>query len=83
MSAFSLAAVGIVACAPGGSAVLHRSPTSSYVLVHVLSGVIRAQAGKPLMASKAVSELAAGGGFTGKTAMGISEKFDTNLSVWD
>jgi quercetin dioxygenase-like cupin family protein len=34
----------IVAYAPGGSAVLHRSPTSGYVLVHVLSGAIRAQA---------------------------------------
>jgi quercetin dioxygenase-like cupin family protein len=29
---------------PGGSAVLHRSPTAGYVLVHVLSGKIRAQA---------------------------------------
>jgi quercetin dioxygenase-like cupin family protein len=29
---------------PGGSAVLHRSSTSGYVLVHVLSGAIRAQA---------------------------------------
>jgi quercetin dioxygenase-like cupin family protein len=29
---------------PGGSAVLHRSPTAGYVLVHVLSGTIRAQA---------------------------------------
>jgi quercetin dioxygenase-like cupin family protein len=30
--------------APGGSAVLHRAPASGYVLVHVLSGAIRAQA---------------------------------------
>jgi quercetin dioxygenase-like cupin family protein len=30
--------------APGGSAVLHRRPASGYVLVHVLSGAIRAQA---------------------------------------
>lgn len=29
---------------PGGSALLHRSPTAGYVLVHVLSGEIRAQA---------------------------------------
>ncbi len=29
---------------PGGSAVLHRSPTAGYVVVHVLSGAIRAQA---------------------------------------
>jgi quercetin dioxygenase-like cupin family protein len=29
---------------PGGSAVLHRSPTAGYVLVHVPSGTIRAQA---------------------------------------
>ena len=29
---------------PGGSAVLQRTPTSGYVLVHVLSGAIRAQA---------------------------------------
>ncbi len=29
---------------PGGSAVLHRSPTAGYVVVHVLSGEIRAQA---------------------------------------
>ncbi len=29
---------------PGGSAVLHRSPTAGYVPVHVLSGKIRAQA---------------------------------------
>jgi quercetin dioxygenase-like cupin family protein len=29
---------------PGGSAVLHRSPSAGYVLVHVLSGAIRAQA---------------------------------------
>jgi quercetin dioxygenase-like cupin family protein len=28
----------------GCSAVLHRSPTAGYVLVHVLSGTIRAQA---------------------------------------
>jgi quercetin dioxygenase-like cupin family protein len=34
----------IVTYGPGGSAVLHRSPTSGYVLVHVLSGAIRAQA---------------------------------------
>ena len=29
---------------PGGSAVLHRAPTAGYVVVHVLSGEIRAQA---------------------------------------
>jgi quercetin dioxygenase-like cupin family protein len=29
---------------PGGLAVLHRSPTAGYVVVHVLSGAIRAQA---------------------------------------
>jgi quercetin dioxygenase-like cupin family protein len=29
---------------PGGSAVLHRGPALGYVLVHVLSGAIRAQA---------------------------------------
>lgn len=34
----------IVDYAPGGSAVLHRTPASGYVLVHVLSGAIRAQA---------------------------------------
>ena len=34
----------IVTYGPGGSAVLHRSPTSGYVLVHVLSGAILAQA---------------------------------------
>jgi quercetin dioxygenase-like cupin family protein len=34
----------IVDFAPGGSAVLHRAPASGYVLVHVLSGAIRAQA---------------------------------------
>jgi len=34
----------IVDYEPGGSAVLHRTPTSGYVLVHVLSGAIRAQA---------------------------------------
>ena len=34
----------IVEFAPGGSAVLHRAPASGYVLVHVLSGAIRAQA---------------------------------------
>ncbi len=34
----------IVTYGPGGSAVLHRSPSSGYVLVHVLSGAIRAQA---------------------------------------
>jgi quercetin dioxygenase-like cupin family protein len=34
----------IVNYAPGGSAVLHRLPTSGYVLVHVLAGAIRAQA---------------------------------------
>jgi quercetin dioxygenase-like cupin family protein len=34
----------IVDYLPGGSAVLHRSPTAGYVLVHVLSGKIRAQA---------------------------------------
>jgi quercetin dioxygenase-like cupin family protein len=34
----------IVDYEPGGSAVLHRAPTSGYVLVHVLSGAIRAQA---------------------------------------
>jgi quercetin dioxygenase-like cupin family protein len=30
--------------APGGSAVLHSAPASGYVLVHVLSGAIRARA---------------------------------------
>ena len=34
----------IVDYEPGGSAVLHRKPASGYVLVHVLSGAIRAQA---------------------------------------
>jgi quercetin dioxygenase-like cupin family protein len=34
----------IVDYEPGGSAVLHRTPASGYVLVHVLSGAIRAQA---------------------------------------
>lgn len=34
----------IVDYLPGGSAVPHRSPTTGYVLVHVLSGTIRAQA---------------------------------------
>ena len=34
----------IVDYAPGGSAVLHRAPSSGYVLVHVLSGAIRASA---------------------------------------
>jgi len=34
----------IVDYLPGGSAVLHRAPTAGYVLVHVLSGTIRAQA---------------------------------------
>jgi quercetin dioxygenase-like cupin family protein len=34
----------IVDYLPGGSAVLHRSPTAGYVLVYVLSGTIRAQA---------------------------------------
>jgi quercetin dioxygenase-like cupin family protein len=34
----------IVDYLPGGSAVLHRSPSAGYVLVHVLSGTIRAQA---------------------------------------
>ena len=34
----------IVDYLPGGSAVLHRSPAAGYVLVHVLSGEIRAQA---------------------------------------
>jgi hypothetical protein len=32
----------IVDYTPGGSAVLHRAPSSGYVLVHVLSGSIRA-----------------------------------------
>ena len=32
----------IVDYAPGGSAVLHRAPSSGYVLMHVLSGAIRA-----------------------------------------
>jgi quercetin dioxygenase-like cupin family protein len=30
--------------APGGSAILHRTPSPGYVLVHVLSGAIEAQA---------------------------------------
>src|SRR5258706_3083591 len=34
----------IVDYLPGGSAVLHRSSSAGYVLVHVLSGTIRAQA---------------------------------------
>jgi quercetin dioxygenase-like cupin family protein len=34
----------IVDYRPGGSAVLHRLPSLGYVLVHVLSGSIRAQA---------------------------------------
>ena len=34
----------IVDYAPGGSAVLHRTPSSGYVLVHVLSGAISAWA---------------------------------------
>jgi quercetin dioxygenase-like cupin family protein len=34
----------IVDYLPGGSAVLHRSPTAGYVVVHVLSGAIQAQA---------------------------------------
>jgi hypothetical protein len=34
----------IVNYLPGGSAALHRSPTKGYVLVHVLSGAIQAQA---------------------------------------
>ncbi len=36
----------IVDYLPGGSAILHRSPTAGYVLVHVLSGTIRAYAWK-------------------------------------
>jgi quercetin dioxygenase-like cupin family protein len=36
----------IVDYAPGGSAVLHRAPSSGYVLVHVLSGAITAWAWK-------------------------------------
>lgn len=34
----------IVNYLPGGSAVLHRSPIAGYILVHVLSGAIRARA---------------------------------------
>lgn len=34
----------IVDCPPGASAMLHRMPSSGYVLVHVLSGTIRASA---------------------------------------
>jgi len=34
----------IVDCAPGGSVVLQRAPSSGYVLVHVLSGMIHASA---------------------------------------
>jgi quercetin dioxygenase-like cupin family protein len=34
----------IVDYEPGGSAILHRRPASGYLLVHVLSGAIRAQA---------------------------------------
>ena len=34
----------IIDYAPGGSAMLHRSPSSGYVLVHVLSGTIKAYA---------------------------------------
>ena len=33
-----------VELAPGGSAILHRAPSSGYVLVHVLSGAIHARA---------------------------------------
>ena len=33
-----------VELAPGGSAILHRTPSSGYVVVHVLSGAIHAQA---------------------------------------
>jgi quercetin dioxygenase-like cupin family protein len=40
----SMLATFIVDYEPGGSAILHRRPTSGYVMVHVLSGVIRAQA---------------------------------------
>ena len=36
----------IVDYAPGGSVVLQRAPSSGYVLVHVLSGTIRASAWK-------------------------------------
>jgi quercetin dioxygenase-like cupin family protein len=34
----------LVDCPPGASAMLHRMPSSGYVLVHVLSGTIRASA---------------------------------------
>ena len=34
----------LVECPPGASAMLHRMPSSGYVLVHVLSGTIRASA---------------------------------------
>ena len=34
----------LVTLAPGRSVVLHRTPSSGYVLVHVLSGVITARA---------------------------------------
>jgi quercetin dioxygenase-like cupin family protein len=34
----------IVDYSPGGSAVLHRAPSTGYVLVYVLSGAIRAYA---------------------------------------
>lgn len=34
----------IVDCTPGGSTVLQRAPSSGYVLVHVVSGTIRASA---------------------------------------
>jgi quercetin dioxygenase-like cupin family protein len=36
----------VVDYAPGASAMLHRIPSSGYVLVHVLSGTIRALAGE-------------------------------------
>src|SRR5262245_1766043 len=31
---------------PGGAALLHRTPTTGYVVVHVISGTIKAQAWK-------------------------------------
>ena len=34
----------VIDYSPGGTAILHRFPTGGYILVHVLSGAIRAQA---------------------------------------
>jgi len=42
--------------APGGSAIFHRKPSSGYVLVHVLSGAIHAQARHAGLGTYHVSE---------------------------